>query len=85
MIAIDGKSIRASKRVREGLKALHVVSAWSCSNGISLGQVKVDDKTNEITAIPEILQKSCIEGAIITIDAMGCVRPAKMLMVTVTH
>jgi predicted transposase YbfD/YdcC len=72
VIAIDGKSIRASKRVRQGLKALHIVSAWSCANGISLGQIKVDDKTNEITAIPDILERLCIEGAIITIDAMGC-------------
>jgi predicted transposase YbfD/YdcC len=72
VIAIDGKSIRASKRVRQGLKALHIVNAWSCANGISLGQIKVDDKTNEITAIPDVLRKLCIEGAIITIDAMGC-------------
>jgi len=72
VIAIDGKSIRASKRTRQGLKALHIVNAWSCANGISLGQIKVDDKTNEITAIPDILKKLCIEGAIITIDAMGC-------------
>jgi len=57
VIAIDGKSIRASKRIRKGLKALHVVNAWSCANGISLGQMIVDDKTNEITAIPEILKK----------------------------
>lgn len=72
VIAIDGKSIRASRRVRENLKALHIVNAWSCANGITLGQMIVDDKTNEITAIPEILKKLCIEGAIITIDAMGC-------------
>jgi predicted transposase YbfD/YdcC len=72
VIAIDGKSIRASRRVRQNLKALHIVNAWSCVNGISLGQIKVDDKTNEITAIPEILKKLFIEGAIITIDAMGC-------------
>jgi predicted transposase YbfD/YdcC len=72
VIAIDGKSIRASKRVRKGLKALHIVNAWSCANGISLGQIIVDDKTNEITAIPEILKKLCIEGAIVTLDAMGC-------------
>lgn len=72
VIAIDGKSIRASKRTRQDLKALHIVSAWSCTNGLSLGQVKVDDKSNEITAIPVILEKLCIEGAIITIDAMGC-------------
>jgi predicted transposase YbfD/YdcC len=74
VIAIDGKSIRASKRVREGLKALHIVNAWSCANGISLGQMKVDEKTNEITVIPDILKKLCIEGAIITLDAMGCQR-----------
>lgn len=72
VIAIDGKSIRASKRVRQGLKALHVVNAWSCANGISLGQMIVDDKTNEITVIPDMLKKLCIDGAIITIDAMGC-------------
>jgi len=74
VIAIDGKSIRASRRARPGLKALHVVSAWSCANGISLGQMIVDDKTNEITVIPDVLKKICIEGAIITIDAMGCQR-----------
>lgn len=72
VIAIDGKSIRASKRTTQNLKALHIVSAWSCENGISLGQVKVDDKTNEIKAIPDILKKICVEGAIVTIDAMGC-------------
>lgn len=72
VIAIDGKSIRASKRIRQGLKALHIVNAWSCANGISLGQMIVDDKTNEITVIPEILKKLCIEGAIVTLDAMGC-------------
>lgn len=72
VIAIDGKSLRASKRLRHGLKALHIVNAWSCTNGISLGQLIVDDKTNEITAIPDILKKLCIEGAIITLDAMGC-------------
>ena len=72
VIAIDGKSIKASRRVRSGLKALHIVNAWSCANGISLGQMRVDDKTNEITVIPEILQKLCIEGAIVTLDAMGC-------------
>lgn len=72
VIAIDGKSIRASKRASHGLKALHIVSAWSCENGISLGQIKVDDKTNEITVIPDVLRKLCIEGAIVTLDAMGC-------------
>ena len=72
VIAIDGKTIRASRGPRQNLKALHIVSAWSCENGMSLGQIKVDEKTNEITVIPEILKSLFIEGAIITIDAMGC-------------
>lgn len=72
VIPIDGKSIRASRRDKSNLKALHIVSAFSCANGISLGQMIVDKKTNEITVIPELLKKLCIEGAIITLDAMGC-------------
>lgn len=72
VIAIDGKSIRSSRRDKGNLKALHIVSAFSCANGISLGQMIVDGKTNEITVIPELLKKLCIEGAIITLDAMGC-------------
>lgn len=72
VIPIDGKSIRASRRAKADLKALHIVSAFSCANGISLGQMIVDKKTNEITVIPELLKKLCIEGAIITLDAMGC-------------
>lgn len=72
VIPIDGKSIKASRRSKYNLKALHIVSAFSCANGISLGQMIVDKKTNEITAIPELLQKICIEGAIVTLDAMGC-------------
>jgi predicted transposase YbfD/YdcC len=74
VIPIDGKSIRASRRNKNNLKALHIVSAFSCANGISLGQMIVDKKTNEITVIPELLKKLCIEGAIITLDAMGCQR-----------
>jgi len=72
VIAIDGKSIRASRRDKGYLKALHIVSAFSCANGISLGQMLVDKKTNEITVIPELLKTLCIEGAIVTLDAMGC-------------
>lgn len=72
VIPIDGKSIRASRRSQEDLRALHIVSAFSCANGISLGQMMVDKKTNEITVIPELLKKLCIEKAIVTLDAMGC-------------
>lgn len=74
VVAIDGKSIRASRRDKANLRALHMVSAFSCANGISLGQMIVDKKTNEITVIPELLKKLCIEGAIVTLDAMGCQR-----------
>lgn len=74
VIPIDGKSIKASRRDKYDLKALHIVSAFSCANGISLGQLIVDKKTNEITVIPQLLRKLCIEGAIVTLDAMGCQR-----------
>ena len=72
VIAIDGKTIKASHQNSKGIKALHVLSAYSCANGLSLGQMKVDGKTNEITVIPQLLEQLAIEGAIITIDAMGC-------------
>ena len=72
VIPIDGKSIKASRRDKYNLKALHIVSAYSSANRISLGQLIVDKKTNEITVIPELLKKICIEGAIVTLDAMGC-------------
>ena len=72
VIAIDGKTMKASHQSSKGLKALHVLSAYSCANGLSLGQMKVDGKTNEITVIPELLKQLAIEDAIITIDAMGC-------------
>ena len=55
-----------------GDSKLHIVSAFCAKNGLSLGQVKVDDKSNEITAIPELLDLIAIKGCIITIDAMGC-------------
>ena len=72
VIAIDGKTMRGSARAGKGLKGLHIVSAWSCVNNFSLGQCKVATKSNEITAIPLLLETLVIKGAIITIDAMGC-------------
>jgi predicted transposase YbfD/YdcC len=72
VVPIDGKTLRGSHQRSKGLNGLHVVSAWSCANGLSLGQLKVDGKSNEITAIPELIKRLLIEGAIITIDAMGC-------------
>ena len=71
IIPIDGKTLRRSHQKSKGLKALHIVNAFSCANGLTLGQVAVDEKSNEITAIPELLKMLTIKGAIITIDAMG--------------
>lgn len=72
VVAVDGKTMRGSFDRRRGLSALHVVSAWVTELGISLGQISVDDKSNEITAIPELLKTLNIHGATVTIDAMGC-------------
>ncbi len=70
VIAIDGKALRGAKS--GGKKSLvHMVSAWANQNNLVLGQVRVNDKSNEITAIPELLETLLIEGNIITIDAMG--------------
>jgi len=72
VIALDGKTIRRSFDKSLGKTAIHLVSAWSQVNHLILGQVKVDDKSNEITAIPALLRLLVIKGALITIDAMGC-------------
>jgi predicted transposase YbfD/YdcC len=74
VIAIDGKQAKGSKDVFHNIKAAHLVSAWANSNQLVLGQVKVEDKSNEITAIPILLDLLDIEGCIITIDAMGTQR-----------
>lgn len=74
VIAIDGKTMKGSHQAGKGIKALHILSAYSCANGLSLGQLKVDGKTNEVTVIPELLEQIAISGAIVTIDAMGCQR-----------
>ena len=71
VVAIDGKTLRRSHDKCKGLGALHSVSAWASDFGLSLGQVATDAKSNEITAIPELLKLIDIKGAIITIDAMG--------------
>lgn len=71
-IAIDGKTMKHSGSPARGIKALHLVSAWSTQHNLTLGQVAVDDKSNEITAIPRLLELLTLEGALVTIDAMGC-------------
>lgn len=72
VIAIDGKTLRRSFDAADSKAAIHMVSAWATANHISLGQVVVDAKSNEITAIPKLLEMLELSGAMITIDAMGC-------------
>ena len=72
LVSIDGKTLRRSHDHRNGKKAIHVISAWSSSNQVVLAQMKVDDKSNEITAIPELLALLDLKGAAVSIDAMGC-------------
>lgn len=72
IVAIDGKTVRRSHDSRSGRSAIHLVNAWASANRVVLGQVKVDDKSNEITAIPKLLSVLELSGCIVTIDAMGC-------------
>jgi predicted transposase YbfD/YdcC len=72
VIAIDGKTLRRSFDRAAGKGAIHMVSAWASANRVVLGQQKVDEKSNEITAIPALLRLLEIKGCIVTIDAMGC-------------
>jgi predicted transposase YbfD/YdcC len=72
LVAIDGKTCRGSHDRAKDLGALHIVSAWASEQGIALGQVATDAKSNEITAIPQLLEQIDLAGTLITIDAMGC-------------
>jgi predicted transposase YbfD/YdcC len=72
VIAIDGKTVRGSFNPKDGSKAIHLVSAWATENRLVFGQVKTEEKSNEITAIPTLLDMMALEGCIVTIDAMGC-------------
>ena len=72
IVAIDGKQLRRSHDGRLGKKAIYMVSAWAVGNHLVLGQRKVDEKSNEITAIPKLLKMLALAGCIVTIDAMGC-------------
>jgi predicted transposase YbfD/YdcC len=74
VVAIDGKTVRRSAQKRNGKAAIHMVSAFAAGQRLVLGQVKVAEKSNEIIAIPKLLDLLAIEGTIVTIDAMGCQR-----------
>ena len=73
-VAIDGKTLKGSRDKAKGLGPLHLVSAWASERGLTLAQVATDEKSNEITAIPQLLKLIDLEGAVITIDAMGTQR-----------
>lgn len=81
VVAIDGKTVKGSYDREAKKKALHLVSAWSSSHRLVLGQQKVKNKSNEITAIPELLEMLSIEGAVLTLDAMGCQKEIASLIV----
>ena len=81
IIAIDGKRLRRSHDGPLGKGAIHMVSAWASANRLVIGQVKTDEKSNEITAIPELLNLLVFKGCIVTIDAMGCQRNIARLII----
>jgi predicted transposase YbfD/YdcC len=72
VVSVDGKTLRRSHDASSDKKAIHMVSAWASKNSIVLGQVKTNEKSNEITAIPELLKSLELKGCLVTIDAMGC-------------
>lgn len=72
LVAIDGKRVRRSYDRWDNKSAIHIVSAWASANSVTLAQVKVEDKSNEITAIPQLLSVLELKGAVVSIDAMGC-------------
>ncbi|OAV64296.1 Transposase [Bacteroidales bacterium Barb6] len=73
VVSIDGKTVCGS-REGDSKRAIHIVSAWSKANQLSLGQVRVNEKSNEITAIPRLLDVLVLKGCLVTMDAMGCQR-----------
>lgn len=72
VVAIDGKTLRRSFSKKDNKSALHMVHAWATANGVLLGQQATEEKSNEITAIPQLLETLTLKGCIVTIDAMGC-------------
>lgn len=80
VVAIDGKRLKGASKALGG-KAVHIVSAWISEQGLCIGQEKVEDKSNEITAIPNLLGNLCIADSIVTIDAMGCQKDIAKIIV----
>lgn len=82
LVAIDGKTLRGSFRSPDKRDALHLVSAWAAGSGLTLGQLLVDTKSNEITAVPRLLRSIEVSGCVVSLDAMGC---QKKTAVAVRH
>lgn len=72
VMAVDGKTVRGSRDRFHGQAAVHLVSAWASESGVLLGQRKVDAKSNEITAVPELLKLLFIKGCVVRVDALNC-------------
>ena len=81
-VAIDGKTLRRSHDWQANLGPLHIVSAWATERGLAIGQQAVDEKSNEITAIPTLLKRINVQGAIVSIDAMGCQKAIARELIT---
>src|SRR6202051_4595808 len=74
VIAIDGKVLRRSHDRARGKSALHMVSAWGCEQRMVLGQIATDEKSNEITAVPKLLEMLSLKDTVVTVDALNCQR-----------
>ncbi len=81
IVALDGKTARGSRDAKNGLPAIHLVSAFVCQHGITLGQVKTSEKSNEITALPELVDVLDLQGAIVTADALHCQKSSAQVIV----
>ena len=81
MIAIDGKTLRRSDDSSKNQNAIHMISAWASENNLVLGQLKVEDKSHEITAIPKLLSVLELNGCIVSIDAMGCQKQIAQMII----
>lgn len=82
LVAIDGKTLRGSFQRTDKSDALHLISAWAADSGLTLGQLLVDSKSNEITAVPKLLRQIDVKGCVVTLDAMGC---QKKIAIAIRH
>ncbi len=85
VVALDGKTIRRSHDHTQGKEALHRVNAWASRNELVIGQLSVADKSNEITAIPKLLELLDLKGCIVTMDAMGTQKDISHLIRSIWH